>query len=69
MPDAGRPSRIIQITEDLGESAYQLSPVSESAVNGNWEKRTADIAKEMVRSDRLCADLGTDAFSRLQEAA
>jgi maltooligosyltrehalose trehalohydrolase len=48
IPAAGGASQIIQIAEDLGESAYQLSPVSASAVNGNWEKRLGDIAKKMV---------------------
>ncbi|UCD58921.1 MAG: hypothetical protein JSV16_07385, partial [Candidatus Hydrogenedentota bacterium] len=36
LPDPGGSSRIIQIAEDLYQGAYQLSPISASAVNGNW---------------------------------
>ena len=53
-------STIIQIAEDLGESAYQLSPVSESAVNGNWEKRLAIIAQDMATYNNLSPDLGNE---------
>lgn len=53
-------SRVIQISEDLPESAYQLSPVSASAINGNWEKRLADIAKNMAENDTLSSDLGRE---------
>lgn len=58
--DGNEPSRIIQIAEDLGESAYQLSPVSNSAINGNWEKRLADIAKGMVLNNNLSNELGRE---------
>lgn len=54
------PSRILQIAEDLGESAYQLSPLSASAINGCWEKRLADIAKNMAINDALSADMGIE---------
>ena len=60
------PSRIIQISEDLGESAYQLSPVSNSAVNGNWEKRLADRVRTMAAYDYLDSDLGTELLLRDQ---
>jgi maltooligosyltrehalose trehalohydrolase len=54
---ANTPSRIIQIAEDLKESAYQLSPASASAINGCWEKRLAEVAKEMATYDFLSADM------------
>lgn len=54
------PSRIIQIAEDLGESAYQLSPISASAINGCWEKRLAGIAQDMAMRDSLSSDLGRE---------
>ena len=54
------PSRIIQIAEDLNESAYQLSPVSESAINGCWEKHLSDIAREMAKGDTLSAEMGKE---------
>ncbi len=54
------PSRLIQIAEDLGQSAYQLSPVSGSAINGNWEKSLALIAKDMAINDTLSPDLGRE---------
>lgn len=41
-------SRLIQIAEDLGESAYQLSPASNSAVTGCWEKSLHNVVKDMV---------------------
>jgi maltooligosyltrehalose trehalohydrolase len=53
-------SRIIQIAEDLGESAYQLSPNSHSAINGNWEKRLSRIAKQMAGSTLLSPELGAE---------
>ena len=57
----GNPSsRIIQIAEDLCESAYQLSPASASAINGCWEKRLASLAKDMAKDDALSADLGQE---------
>jgi 1,4-alpha-glucan branching enzyme len=54
------PSRIIQIAEDLRESAYQLSPVSASAINGCWEKRLADVAQEMAIHNFLSADMARE---------
>ena len=60
MPSATGASRLIQIAEDLRESAYQLSPVSASAVNGNWEKHLADISKNMALKDSLSADFGRE---------
>ncbi len=60
MATGNEASRIIQIAEDLRESAYQLSPISDSAVNGNWEKRLADIAKDMAAHDFFSADLGKE---------
>lgn len=60
MPDSNGASRLIQIAEDLRESAYQLSPVSANAVNGNWEKRLADIAGDMVTHDFLSSDFGKE---------
>ena len=60
MPVANGASRLIQIAEDLGESAYQLSPVSDSAVNGNWEKRLADLAKDMAIKNTLSPDFGKE---------
>ncbi|WP_406661675.1 alpha-amylase family glycosyl hydrolase [Methanolobus sp. ZRKC3] len=53
-------SRIIQIGEDLRESAYQLSPASASAINGCWEKRLSDVAKNMAVGDILLGDLGKE---------
>ena len=46
-------SRIIQIAEDLGESAYQLSPVSANAINGCWERSLYEVVKKMVISNTL----------------
>lgn len=60
VPEPNTPSRIIQIAEDLGESAYQLSPVSSSAINGCWEKRLYEVAKSMVKGDILSADMGKE---------
>jgi 1,4-alpha-glucan branching enzyme len=56
----GEPSRIIQIAEDLSESAYQLSPNANSAINGCWEKRLRDIVKEMAKNGSLDGNLGTE---------
>lgn len=53
-------SRIIQIAEDLGESAYQLGARSRSAVNGCWEKRLHDVAKTMAKDNTLSGDLGKE---------
>lgn len=58
MPEAGGASRIIQIAEDLGESPYQLSPVSANAANGNWEQQLAGIAKNMASDNTLSNDMG-----------
>ncbi len=58
--DGTGPSRIIQIAEDLRESAYQLSSISKSAINGNWEKRLADIVKSMAETNTLSKDLGRE---------
>jgi 1,4-alpha-glucan branching enzyme len=58
--NAQAPSRIIQIAEDLCESAYQLSPTSASAINGCWEKRVADLARDMARYNFLSNDLGKE---------
>jgi maltooligosyltrehalose trehalohydrolase len=60
MAQPNGPSRIIQIAEDLGESAYQLSPVSASAIDGCWEKRLADIAKSMAKDDSFSANMGRE---------
>jgi 1,4-alpha-glucan branching enzyme len=60
MPTQNGASRIIQIAEDLNESAYQLSPVSNSAVNSNWEKRLAVIAKDMATHNYLSTDLAQE---------
>lgn len=60
MPAPNAPSRIIQIAEDLKEGAYQLSPVSASAINGCWEKRLYEVAKDMVKGDILSSDLGKE---------
>lgn len=54
------PSRIIQIAEDLHWSNYQLSPTSNSAVNGNWEKQLANRAGEMAISGRLSREFGPE---------
>ncbi len=59
-PTQNSPSRIIQIAEDLRESSYQLSSVSASAINGNWEKRLADIAADMAKHDYLADNLGRE---------
>ncbi len=53
-------SHLIQIAEDLNESAYQLSSVSQNAVNGNWEKRLAEIAKQMARDDCFSTELADE---------
>ncbi len=53
-------SRIIQIAEDLGESAYQLGARSKSAINGCWEKRLHDVAKTMAKDNTLSSDLGKE---------
>lgn len=60
MPSLNEASRIIQIAEDLCESAYQLSPISDSAINGCWEKRLADIAQDMAANGFLSSDLGKE---------
>lgn len=60
MPAPDTPSRIIQIAEDLNESAYQLSPVSDSAINGCWEKRLSDIVRKMAKDDTLSAEMGKE---------
>lgn len=60
MPSLHEPSRIIQIAEDLCESAYQLSAISASAINGCWEKRLADIAQDMAAKDSLSSNLGKE---------
>lgn len=60
MPTPNTSSRIIQIAEDLQESAYQLSPISASAINGCWEKRLAGAARKMALEDVLSADLGKE---------
>lgn len=59
-PTGSGASRLIQISEDLRESAYQLSPISASAVNGNWEVRLADVAKEMAAHNFLSPDFGKE---------
>ena len=41
-------SRIIQIAEDLGESAYQLSPIANNAINGCWEKTLHNVVKNLI---------------------
>lgn len=53
-------SRIIQVAEDLGESAYQLGDRSNSAVNGCWEKSLHNIAKSMAAYDYLSADFSRE---------
>lgn len=45
------PSRLIQIAEDLNESAYQLSPKARNAITGCWEKQLADLAQGMAGND------------------
>jgi len=60
LPAANTPSRIIQIAEDLRESAYQLSPASASAINGCWEKRLADVVREMAINDFLSMDMARE---------
>lgn len=60
MPVANQASRIIQIAEDLMESAYQLSPIAASAVNGNWEKRLTDLAQHMAATNSLSPDVGKE---------
>lgn len=60
MPVANQASRIIQIAEDLRESAFQLSPIAASAVNGNWEKRLADLAQHMAATNSLSPDIGKE---------
>lgn len=60
----GGVSRLIQIAEDLNESAYQLSPVSQNAINGNWEKRLSDIARHMARDDGFSAELADELLLR-----
>ncbi len=54
------PSRLVQISEDLGQSAYQLSPVSGSAINGNWEKSLASLARNMAISGTLHPEFGSE---------
>jgi len=56
MPTQNGASHIIQIAEDLNESAYQLSPSSNSAINSNWEKRLAEIAQDMSTYNYLSTD-------------
>lgn len=53
-------SRLLQIAEDLGESAYQLGARSNSAINGCWEKKLHDKAKEMAKYNYLHADFGKE---------
>jgi hypothetical protein len=53
-------SRIIQIAEDLGESAYQLSPLSANAINGCWERSLYEVVKKMVISNTLSEDMGKE---------
>ena len=60
VPAPNVPSRIIQISEDLGESAYQLSPVSGSAINGNWEKSLAVLVQDMAENDSLSSGLARE---------
>ena len=60
IPVVNGASRLIQIAEDLRESAYQLSPVSASAINGNWEKRLADLSKDMATNNSLSPDFGKE---------
>jgi len=43
-------SRIIQIAEDLGESAYQLSPIANNSINGCWEKTLHNAVKNLILS-------------------
>src|SRR6185436_1967928 len=60
VPEPDAPSRIILIAEDVNESAYQLSPVSSSAINGNWEKTLAPIVQEMATRETLSPVLGKE---------
>jgi maltooligosyltrehalose trehalohydrolase len=53
-------SRILQIAEDLGESAYQLGARSNSAINGCWEKKLHDIAKGMAKHNYLDGEFGKE---------
>lgn len=53
-------SSIIQIAEDLGESAYQLSQVSNSTVTGCWEDKVANLSKNMARYNFLSTDFGKE---------
>lgn len=53
-------SRIIQVAEDLGESAFQLGERSNSAVNGCWEKSLHNAAKSMAAHDYLSADFSRE---------
>ncbi len=51
-------SRIIQITEDLDESAYHLAASTPGAINGNWEKRLFEVASSMATYSYLNESLG-----------
>ncbi len=53
VPAPAAASRIIQISEDLGESAYQLSQVSENAINGNWEKRLSEETVKVISTGEI----------------
>ena len=58
--DGNSPFRLIQIAEDLHESAYQLSPVSNSAINGNWGKSLYEIVNGMAKGNILSDALGRE---------
>ncbi len=51
-------SRIIQITEDLEDSPYQLAETTPGAVNGNWDKPFFRTMVEMIHENTLKTDLG-----------
>ncbi|MGQ1785089.1 alpha-amylase family glycosyl hydrolase [Saccharicrinis sp. GN24d3] len=57
LSEADGSSNIIQISEDLTQSAYQLSPVSDSAINGNWEKGLFGVVSNMATYNYLSEDL------------
>lgn len=46
-------SRIIQIAEDLNKGAYQLAPISNSAITGCWEEALFDASTDMAINDCL----------------
>jgi 1,4-alpha-glucan branching enzyme len=58
--NADESSRILQIAEDLGESAYQLGARSNSAINGCWEKKLHDLAKGMAKYNHLSDEFGKE---------